>query len=101
MFIRCRGSGAVALFAVTLVTPALAQQPGPGARHRPVQSVPERYKYTFQLMQMVRHIGEIDKDRKFRYLSLPRKPGGCLRSSSRSAQDRSSSRIKRNRLLET
>ncbi|MDI6827229.1 MAG: hypothetical protein QME62_01955 [Armatimonadota bacterium] len=41
---------------------ALAQQP-PGASQ--FQAFREKHKYTFQLMQMVRHIGEINKDKKY------------------------------------
>lgn len=44
-------------FAVT----ALAQQQGGGQ----FAAMREKYKYTFQLMTMVRHIGDIDKDKKY------------------------------------
>ena len=46
--------------AIVFATSALAQQPGGGQN-----SFREKYKYTFQLMQMVTHIGEIDKDKKY------------------------------------
>jgi hypothetical protein len=48
----------VAIFAVT----AVAQQQGGGGQFSAMR---EKYKYTFQLMQMVRHIGDIDKDKKY------------------------------------
>lgn len=44
-------------FAVAVV----AQQQGAN----PMSAMREKYKYTFQLMQMVRHIGDIDKDKKY------------------------------------
>jgi len=44
-------------FAVT----AVAQQQGGGQS----SAMREKYKYTFQLMTMVRHIGDIDKDKKY------------------------------------
>jgi hypothetical protein len=48
----------VAIFAVT----AVAQQQGGGGQ---ASAMREKYKYTFQLMTMVRHIGEINKDKKY------------------------------------
>lgn len=47
--------------AAALSTAALAQQQGGGQ----FAAIREKYKYTFQLMQMARHIGEIDKDKKY------------------------------------
>ncbi|MCX6375129.1 MAG: hypothetical protein NTU88_03660 [Armatimonadetes bacterium] len=44
-------------FAVT----AVAQQQGGGQS----SAMREKYKYTFQLTTMVRHIGDIDKDKKY------------------------------------
>jgi len=46
----------------SLATAALAQQQQ-GANQW--SGFREKHKYTFQLMQMVRHIGEIDKDKKY------------------------------------
>jgi len=40
-----------------------AQQPGGG---NPFAQMREKYKYTFQLTSMVRHIGDIDKDPKYK-----------------------------------
>ncbi len=48
----------VAIFAVT----AVAQQQQGGGQFSAIR---EKYKYTFQLMTMVRHIGEINKDKKY------------------------------------
>jgi len=50
-----------AIAAAVFSTAVLAQQQpyGPAAGFR------EKYKYTFQLMQMVRHIGEMEKDKKY------------------------------------
>jgi len=47
--------------AIIFATSALGQQQG-GSQ---ANSFREKYKYTFQLMQMVTHIGEIDKDKKY------------------------------------
>lgn len=46
--------------AIVFATSAVAQQPG-GTQN----SFREKYKYTFQLTQMVTHVGEIDKDKKY------------------------------------
>ena len=48
------------ILAIIFTTTALAQQPGGNQ-----SSFRDKYKYTFQLMQMVTHIGEIDKDKKY------------------------------------
>ena len=49
------------LLAAVCATTALAQQQGADPRN----AMREKYKYTFQLMQMAGHIGEIDKDKKY------------------------------------
>lgn len=46
---------------IAVAAAALAQPPGGGQQN----SFREKYKYTFQLMQMVGHIQEIDKDKKY------------------------------------
>jgi len=46
---------------IAVAAGALAQPPG-GGQQNPFR---EKYKYTFQLMQMVGHIQEIDKDKKY------------------------------------
>ena len=46
--------------AIVFATSALAQQQGGNQN-----SFRDKYKYTFQLTQMVTHIGEIDKDKKY------------------------------------
>lgn len=48
------------LFAAT----TYAQQPGGGSNA--FSQMREKYKYTFQLMSMVRHIGDIDRDPKYK-----------------------------------
>ena len=52
---------AVALMAIFAVT-AVAQQQGGSSQFSAMR---EKYKYTFQLTTMVRHIGEINKDKKY------------------------------------
>ena len=49
------------ILAIIFATSALAQQQGSGQAN----SFREKYKYTFQLTQMVSHIQEIDKDKKY------------------------------------
>jgi len=49
------------ILVVAFAVSALAQQQGGGQ----FSAMREKYKYTFQLMTMVRHIGEIDKDKKY------------------------------------
>lgn len=61
---------AAAVLAVVASTAGIAQEPPPpepsgnraGGQFAQMQ---EKYKYTFQLMTMVRHIGEIDRDPKY------------------------------------
>ena len=52
---------AAVLFAAFTAGAFAQQQPGQGQSN----AFREKHKYTFQLMQMVRHIGEIEKDRKY------------------------------------
>jgi len=52
---------------------AAAQQPQGSSQFNAFR---EKHKYTFQLMQMVRHIGEIDKDKK--YALTPAQAGKVL-----------------------
>ena len=55
--------------AIIFATTALGQQQG-GSQ---ANSFREKYKYTFQLMQMVTHIQEIDKDKKYTLTSAQAK----------------------------
>lgn len=55
---RAIASASVLVF---VATACFAQQRGGGQ----FGQMREKYKYTFQLMTMVRHIGDIDKDRKY------------------------------------
>ena len=55
--------------AIVFATTAIAQQQGSGQAN----SSREKYKYTFQLMQMVSHIGEIDKNKKYTLTSAQAK----------------------------
>jgi len=52
-----------AVLAALIATSALAQGPGSGGGQ--FGQFREQHKFTFQLMQMVRHVGEIDKDPKY------------------------------------
>jgi len=56
-------SAMAALLAVTSAIAALAQAPNQGQSQR--QAFQEKYQYTFQLMRMAGHIGEIDKGKKY------------------------------------
>ena len=49
------------MLTAVFVTTAIAQQQGSSQ----FSAMREKYKYTFQLMQMVGHIGDIDKDKKY------------------------------------
>lgn len=57
------------ILAVIFATSALAQQQGAGQAN----SFRDKYKYTFQLMQMVTHIQEIDKGKKYTLTSAQAK----------------------------
>lgn len=57
-------TAAAAVVLAAALAGAPAQQPGAGQGPGGFSAFRERYKYTFQLMQMVRHIAEIDKDKK-------------------------------------
>jgi hypothetical protein len=54
---------ALAVFAMLVATTAYAQGPAAGGSGQFAQ-FREEHKFTFQLMQMVRHIGDIDRDPK-------------------------------------
>ncbi|MDH7481237.1 MAG: hypothetical protein QHH26_04560 [Armatimonadota bacterium] len=53
----------ICLLVVFTAAVVCAQQQPSGANQ--FQAFREKHKYTFQLMQMVRHIGEINKDKKY------------------------------------
>lgn len=57
-----RVSIVIALLVLLASVASLAQDQGGGGAFAQMQ---EKYKYTFQLMSMARHIGEIDKDPKY------------------------------------
>jgi hypothetical protein len=63
----------VALLLVALAISAYAQQTGQGAGNGQRNPFQEKYKYTFQLMQMVRHIDQIDQDKKYTLTSAQAK----------------------------
>jgi hypothetical protein len=66
MLKQTRTALAVAIFAVVFAASAMAQGPGPqGPGGGSFGAMREQYKYTGQLMRMVAHIGQIDKDKKF------------------------------------
>lgn len=64
--LTCRilaGAGLVAIVATTAFAQGPGGQGGPGGGM--FAQMREKYKFTFQLMSMVRHIGEIDKNPKY------------------------------------
>ncbi len=63
---RCLGTAlVVALLVLASMVASLAQGPG-GQGSNMFSQMREKYKYTFQLMSMARHIAEIDKDAKYK-----------------------------------
>jgi len=58
---------------LVLIMHAYAQQTGQGAGNGQSNPFQEKYKYTFQLMQMVRHIDQIDQDKKYTLTSAQAK----------------------------
>ena len=58
------------VLAVVLAVAALAQQQGGSSQFSAMR---EKYKYTFQLMTMVRHIEEVNKDKKYTLTSTQAK----------------------------
>ena len=57
------------VIAIVFVATAVAQQQGASQAN----SFRDKYKYTFQIMQMVTHIQEIDKDKKYTLTSAQAK----------------------------
>lgn len=63
-------AAAVALMAMLVCSASVAQEPPPpeprnGSSSGQFSQMREKYKYTFQLMSMAHHIGEINKDPKY------------------------------------
>jgi len=63
---------ALALLTISAASAAFAQAPGAGGNPQFAQ-FREQHKFTFQLMQMVRHIGIIDRDPKYALTSAQAK----------------------------
>jgi len=89
---RIAFAGVLVLFAAA----SYAQQPGGGAN--PFAQMREKYKYTFQLMSMVRHIGDIDRDPKYTLTPAQAKKVLAvlqpLRSKPKMTQDQAKSALK-------
>lgn len=65
MLILSRRGLVAGLLMLIVAAPSFAQGPAQGPGGGQFAQFREKHKYTFQLTQMVRHIGEIDKDPKY------------------------------------
>lgn len=88
---------ALAVFAMLVATTAYAQGPG-GDGSGQFAAFREQHKYTFQLMQMVRHIGDINRDPKYALTQVQAKRVLAvlkpLRSKSKLSQDQAKQALK-------
>ena len=95
---------ALAVFVMLVATTAFAQGLGGDASGQFAQ-FREQHKYTFQLTQMVRHIGDIDRDPKYALTSAQAKKVLAvlkpLRSKSKLTQDQAKQALKNLKVIFT
>lgn len=89
---------ALAVLTMLVATTAFAQAPGAGGGNPQFAQFREEHKFTFQLMQMVRHIGDIDRDPKHTLTPAQAKKVGAvlkpLRSQPKLTQDQAKQALK-------